>query len=107
VLLSASLLNMFPSQAVRTSPHIDGFLFQSDVFASFDCTPLSLGIIWRGVFLARSFEVLHKNRLPNFQGEIKMRGVMWDLLSQLSLCKKLWRTIGANLRTAELVRIRP
>jgi hypothetical protein len=74
---------MFPSQAVRTSPHIDDFLFQSDVFASFDCTPLSLGIIWRGVFLARSFEVLHKNRLPKFQGEIKMRGVMWDLLSQL------------------------
>jgi hypothetical protein len=74
---------MFPSKAVRTSPHIDGFLFQRDVFASSDCISLSLGIIWRGVFPARSFEVLHKNRLPKFQGEIKMRGVMWGLLAQL------------------------
>src|SRR5207245_597587 len=59
-------------------------------FASFDYTPLS-SIIWRGVFLACSFEVLHKNRLPNFQGEIKMRGVMWDLLSQLFAHRKRHR----------------
>src|SRR5216684_5807011 len=30
--LSASFLNMLPSKAVRIYPHIDGFIFQSDVF---------------------------------------------------------------------------
>jgi hypothetical protein len=75
---------MFPSQAVRACSHIDGFLFQSDVFLPHSTAhPSRLGIIWRGVFLARSCEVLHKNRLPKFQGEIKMRRFMWDLLSQL------------------------
>jgi hypothetical protein len=83
---------MLPAKAVSTSPHIDGFLFQRDVFCLIRLHTPDLRIIWRGVFLARSFEVLHKNRLPKFQGEIKMRGVMWDPLSQLSLCKKLWRT---------------
>ena len=75
---------MVPAKAVSTSPPIDGFLFQRNVFLPHATAhPSRLGVIWRGIFLACSCEVFHKNRLPNFQGEIKMRGVMWDLLSQL------------------------
>src|SRR5260370_17913492 len=42
---------MLPSKAVRTYPHIDAFIFQSDVFCLIRLHTPDLRIIWRGVVL--------------------------------------------------------
>ena len=108
--LSASFLTMVPSKAVRTYPHIDGFISQSDVFGLIRlhapckphmarCPPCSVAFAVISRFCARASPTLPKT--PDLQTGLRKRRCALSLLVPQALTGRgrCWRWAAPTAST--------